>query len=188
MTAVLITLHGGNFVRGDATWDQEQTAMLASLGFIVYQLEFPLTKLEYALASIRHKVGKYKAEHPTLPCYVLGRSSGGYLAKVLFDEGLFSRAAYLAPVFSPMVRAALVPELGKESAGYFDGQAIPATVRWTGIHELLLLATEDRNVPAECFTAEQLAAAKYPGASSHAELVKLVNDDLRKCLSEFFCS
>lgn len=188
MTAVLITLHGGNFVRGDASWDGEQTALLASLGFIVCQLDFPLNKLNYALDSIRHTVYKYKKTYPTLPCYVLGRSSGGYLAKVLFDEGLFSKAAYLAPVFAPMIRTELVPSLGRESAAYFEGQHVPGTARWTPTHELLLLATADQNVPAECFTDEQLAAAKYVGPKSHGEMVKDTSPALRDCLVTFFCS
>ena len=81
MAAILITLHGGNFVRGDASWDGEQTTFLASLGFIVCQLDFPLNKLNCALDSIRHTVDKYKQTYPTLPCYALGRSSGGYLAR-----------------------------------------------------------------------------------------------------------
>ena len=189
MTAVLVTLHGGNFVRGDASWDQEQTSMLRGLGFQVYQVDFPSragTTLAEALAFLRTEVTRLKAQHPTLPCHVLGRSSGGYLAKVLFDEGLFTRAAYLAPVFSPAVRAALVPALGRESAAYFDKQHVAPTAAWSSTHELLLLASDDAQVPAACFTAEQLAAARYPGPRTHTALVTLANDALRETLAEFF--
>jgi hypothetical protein len=187
MTALLVTLHGGNFVRGDASWDQAQTDLLRSFGFQVHQLDFPTTTLSQALAFLRDEVTRLKAQYPTLACHVLGRSSGGYLAKVLFDEGLVTRAAYLAPVFSPLVRATLVPVLGKESDTYFQNvRSIPATSRWTKDHELLLLATDDTNVPRECFTDEQLVAARYLGPRSHSDMVKLASQELGDCLAEFF--
>jgi len=72
---------------------------------------------------------------------VLGRSSGGYLAKVLFDQGEFDRAIYLAPVFTPLIRGIMVPKLGKRQSPYFTDQHVPSTDSWSPDKELLLLAT-----------------------------------------------
>lgn len=83
-TVVLITLHGGGFVEGDSTWDGPQTALLMNMNCYVYQLDFVKTTLEECLRSIRTKVQNLARVHK-LPFYVLGRSSGGYLAKVLYD-------------------------------------------------------------------------------------------------------
>jgi hypothetical protein len=129
--SVLITLHGGNFVKGDATWDVEQTALLRSMGLVVYQLDFPKKTLSHCLIWLREAVLSVRKLHPPgVRCYVLGRSSGGFLAKVLFDEGWFHKAIYLAPVFSPVKRAELLPALGAESAAFFPaGEPVPSTTQ-----------------------------------------------------------
>lgn len=187
MATVLVTLHGGNFVGGDAAWDAEQTQFLKNLGYQVHQLAFPTGSLSAAIAAIREQVDNIKRANPTSYIGVIGRSSGGYLAKVLFDEGLFSKALYLAPVFSPQLRAMIKPTLGAASKGFFENErSIPSTTHWTPTHELLLLATDDENVPPECFTMEQLAAAIYLGPRTHSEMVKIVSNEFRTRVLEFF--
>jgi acetyl esterase/lipase len=184
MTAVLVTLHGGNFVGGDATWDRAQTALLQALGYLVYQVEFPTETLSAALAYLRHKVADLKKGCGSAPFYVLGRSSGGYLAKVLFDEGLFDRALYLAPVFDPLMRAALVPKLGTASQTYFSGQPVPHTRAWTAAKELLLCPVSDKRVPWECFTPEQREHS-IQWTMTHEEICQLVTDDFRGLVRDF---
>ena len=185
---VLVTLHGGGFVGGKPSWDGPQTDALKERGFRVLRVTFALDTLDAALASIRAAVA-----HLRRPRLVLGRSSGGFLAKVLLDEGVFDRAVYLAPVFRPLLRGVLVPALGAKAASYFAGYAaggastgtgaaadlsllpkvIPSTEAWDATRETLVLAVKgtDENVPDELFTPEQLACALRPGPSTHASLI-----------------
>lgn len=177
---VLFTLHGGCFVGGSAAWDGPQTAMLRDLGFVVHQLEFDKSSLDAALEDIRRQVREVAG------AAVLGRSSGGYMAKVLFEEGLFDKAIYICPVLDPATRGRMLPALGARAAPFFKGTTPPALRGWDPRRELLLLAKDDENVPSECFSKEQLDAAVYFGPRSHkgattstsSELARLVRAHL----------
>jgi len=186
MERIVVTLHGGNFVGGDASWDAEQTQLLRRLGFTVHQLAFAKDTLSVSLQSIREQVLELKKQHPASPFFVIGRSSGGYLAKVLFDEGLFSKAIYLAPVFAPILRSVLIPALGQQSRSFFANEVIPASTRWSHGDERLLLATNDENVPLRCFTQEQMEAAQFIGPRTHSEMVKVVSREFRDIVCDFF--
>lgn len=181
---VLVTLHGGCFVGGSAEWDSKQTAALRECGFDVVQLEFPRSNLVETLAWIRDAV----ASCPR-PRLVLGRSSGGFLAKCLLDDGTFDRAAYLAPVFSPLLRAELVHALGTKAAPFFDTLQpvqIPTTHTWQPLKEALFLATHDSNVPDALFTPEQLGAAVRPGPQTHQGVITSTSTALLGALQSFF--
>ena len=186
MTNILVTLHGGNFIGGDSSWDKEQTELLKTLGYIVYQLDFPNTNLENCLESIRQQVKNIRLTHFLSNIYVLGRSSGGYLAKVLFDEGLlFDKAIYIAPVFNPLKRGDLILELGNKSRVFFENQNVPKTNKWFNDKELLLLATNDENVPLHCFTEEQLKYGVYLGPKTHSSLLKTTSKEFQECITNF---
>lgn len=164
---VLVTLHGGCFVGGSVDWDAEQNAALRARGFRVLQLDFPREALASTLAWIRAAV-----EDLPRPRLVLGRSSGGFLAKVLVDDGTFDRGVYLAPVFSPLLRAELKPELGLKAAPFFAGQDVPSTRGpWRADRELLCLALSDDNAPDALFTLPQLECALRPGPRTHTGLL-----------------
>jgi hypothetical protein len=174
MKPILITIHGGCFVGGDSSWDKEQTELLRTLDLSVHQIDLVKDKgLEVCLESIRKYV---RALPESAPKYVLGRSSGGYLAKVLFDEGVFEKAIYLAPVFNPLLRGELVPHLGEKARDFFKDQRVPDTDRFDGMRELLFLAGSDENVPTRCFTETQLREAKYLGINTHAGLLKTTSE------------
>lgn len=168
----ILALHGGCFTGGSVEYDREQNCALRDAGFNVIQLAFPKTS-----------IGAFRAWGKTLSLYLappiclLGRSSGGYLAKELYDlskDGLIplqiDAAIYLAPVFDPFKRADLVPKMKSKTALFFsDGQPIETTPSLDK-QELLCLATKDLNVPRGCFTPAQLAQACELGIESHLDL------------------
>ena len=185
MSSVLVTLHGGNFIGGDSSWDKEQTELLKSMCYIVYQIDFPKTNLKECLESIRCQVKDIRSKYSLLKVHVLGRSSGGYLAKILFDEGIFDKAIYIAPVFDPLKRAELVPELGNKSLRFFENQHVPKTSVWDKDRELLLLALNDENVPTDCFNEKQLECAIYLGPKTHSGLLKTTSREFQECINDF---
>jgi predicted esterase YcpF (UPF0227 family) len=162
---ILITLHGGCFVGGSASWDQQQTKCLESLGFDVHQLEFPKDNFKETIEYIFKYIKDLKES-----VYILGRSSGGFLAKVIHDfrTKLIKKVIYLAPVFNPELRAKINIQFKEKQDYYFrDTRIIPNTDTFDKETELIILATHDENVPKECFTDEQLRNAIYLGIKTH---------------------
>jgi acetyl esterase/lipase len=174
--AAIVTLHGGCFVGGSSGLDKEQTQLLTQLGYTVYQLDFNKECLSKCLEDIRRQVAVLQKQHGK-NLHVLGRSSGGYMAKVLFDEGWFTKAIYLAPVLNPIERGKRVPKLGDKAAPFFAGEQVPVSDKWTPEKELLCLAKEDENVPLECYTHVQKRHAIYLGPTSHSGLVTTTSAD-----------
>jgi acetyl esterase/lipase len=165
----LIILHGGGFTEGSHETELEHSRLFASLGLNVYPLEFVKSSLAECLADIRSQVKNIRCFCNTL--VVLGKSSGGYMAKTLFEEGLFDYGIYVAPVLDPHKRGTLIPKLGKTARSFFKTRP-PALTKWNANRELLLLASNDENVPKSCFThvhAHLLhaAAAAAPPADAH---------------------
>lgn len=169
----LVTLHGGCFVGGSASWDHQQTQMFEKMGFIVHQLEFPKDNLKQTVDFILNYLSKFDDQ----PFYLLGRSSGGFLAKYIFDHyrskllGLKS-VIYLAPVFNPKLRGTLNPTFKDKQDYYFRfaSESDMLTCNFNQNKELLILATHDENVPMECFTKKQLDHAVYLGIKTHKGL------------------
>jgi hypothetical protein len=178
----LITLHGGCFVGGSASWDVEQTKALQECGYIIHQLDFPTNNLSETLRYIRNEIIKLNIPKPHI---VLGRSSGGYLAKCLFDEGIFDIAIYLAPVFSPILRGTMIPMLGEKQQSFFINEIIPHTTSWNSEKEILFLAFDDKNVPDELFTSEQLKLSIRPGPNSHNSLLSCTSKQLLNYINMF---
>jgi pimeloyl-ACP methyl ester carboxylesterase len=172
---VLITLHGGCFTGGSATWDAVQTRFLKDLGYDVHQLEFPKDNLNNTIAWIVDYIRKVKETHNIVN--LLGRSSGGYLAKVIHDTypRLVHKVIYLAPVFSPQHRAIKHPKFKMQQDLYFKKDIVPSTATFDPLTELLFLASNDENVPDSCFTKEQLHNAIYLGIKTHKGLLGTVS-------------
>jgi predicted esterase YcpF (UPF0227 family) len=182
---ILVTIHGGCFVGGNSSYDKEQTQFLKSLFENVYQIDFVKSKLSDTIEDIEIQVKNLKKLHNSKKFIVLGRSSGGYLAKILFDKGLFDKAIYICPVFNPKLREILVPKLGNKSKEYFFNQHIYETDSWNKEKECLFLASEDENVPNSCFTQEQLNYAKYIGPSTHVGMIGCTSEKFRVALIDF---
>ena len=151
---IIVTLHGGCFVGGSASWDQSQTKCLSDLGLDVRQLEFPKDEFEETIKFIHNYIEKIGQ-----PVYILGRSSGGYLAKVIVDKypHLIKKAIYLAPVFNPQLRANIHSKFKSKQDHFFRKSGyIYNTSTINKDKETLFLATHDENVPKECFTKRQI--------------------------------
>ena len=140
---ILITIHGWCFVGGSASYDEEQTAFLKTFFDKVYQIDFIKTKLSETLIDIESQIKKIKEFHKNSDYIVLGRSSGGYIAKVLFDKGLFHKAIYLCPVFNPILRGNKIKHLGIKAHSYFTDEYIYDTNKWNNDCECLFLVDND---------------------------------------------
>lgn len=191
----ILTLHGGCFVGGSASWDKPQTEMLQKMGFTVHQLKFPKDNLQesinFILDYIYDKFEQPESDDSYEPYYILGKSSDGLLAKYIFDNYKarlpnLKHVIYIAPVLNPKLRAILNPKFKYKQAWYFrytlDNDTL--TEEFNPKKEMLLLATHDENVPTECFTQEQIDNAVYLGIATHKELTcttsyafqQLIND------------
>lgn len=162
----IVTLHGGCFTGGSASWDQNQTVMFKQLGYTVHQLDFPKDNLQETITFIVNYLR-------TLPNYILlGRSSGGFLAKYIKDHyslpGLI-KVIYLAPVFAPNIRVTCYPRFKNKQDHFFRNSTIHELDTSADIDdtELLFLATHDQNVPQQCFTKQQLDHAIFLGIKTH---------------------
>lgn len=157
---IIVTLHA-SFVGGSHTWDQKQTNCLQKLGFEVHQLDFPKDNLEETLLFIKHYIDHLLKEKEQEKVYILGRSSGGALAKLMFDQHpeLFYKAIYLAPVFNPEIRGQINTKFYDKQEHFFRLSGYPETNTFDNEKEILILASHDENVPQECFTEEQISCA-----------------------------
>lgn len=210
---VLITLHGGCFIEGNSTWDQEQTQCLRQLNpdqLHVYQLDFKKDNLSTALEDIAYQVKELKRHYSNQSqFYVLGRSSGGYLAKILFDcypknnqssydrevgyyqdwdnkPRLFEKAIYLAPVFNPLKRGQLIPNLGNKAQPFFKNQAEFHTLNFSlSNKELIFIPTHDENVPKECYTEHQRSVAQSLNIKTHSAMCKTISKEFQAKIKEF---
>ena len=208
---VVLSFHGGNFTGGSVKWDKKQNEFLNSLGFEVHQLAFPQNSIFdfyiwMLLPEMRRKLERLNHEFNG-NVYLLGRSSGGYLAKLFWElygqgqgkglsdysyqrgrnkknskkgDGLIKKAIYLCPVFNPCDRFKFKPQFAQNTQRFFTHDT-KLTRLWIPLDttkcfldpkiELLVLATEDENVPSKCFTGEQLTIAKYLGPKSHTGIL-----------------
>lgn len=181
---ILITLHGGCFVNGSALWDKPQTKCLEELGYDIHQLEFPkdnfMETIEYIVDYIKNL---------NQPVYLLGRSSGGYLAKVIFDlyPNLIKKVVYLAPVFNPVLRANINSQFKNKQEYYFRKiKKIPETNTFDKSRELIILATNDENVPKECFTKNQIENSLYIGIKTHKGVLGTTSNIFKKIIVSHF--
>lgn len=166
---ILITLHGGCFTGGSVAWDKKQTECFLNLGFDVHQLDFPKDNFNETIDYVCKYIKKLKSESNS-KIHILGRSSGGYLAKVIFDKynDLIDMGVYLAPVFNPQKRAEINPRFREKHEYYFRNvKEYPNTEQFNKDKELLFLAKNDENVPIECFTTHQIEHAKFIGIDTH---------------------
>ena len=167
----IITLHGGGFTGGSVNWDRKQNVALESLGLKVYQLDFPTNNFEDCMSYLQDKFNQIKSNHPRV--FLLGRSSGGYLAKQLFERNPldFTRVFYLAPVFNPELRAKIYPKFKNRQEFFFrKTTTIPSTKLWDETKEVLFVPHRDQNVPLKCYTLKQLKGVIDLGIQTHSGL------------------
>lgn len=178
---IIISFHGGCFMGGNPSWDKSQNQMLSELGYEVHQVEFPKSHHDFC-----QWVKDYQLSvEPKMPLYCLGRSSGGYLAKVytkLHPE--INKTIYICPVFSPYHRCELKTKFATKTKEFFDSYPI-STTDWDAEREILFLATHDQNVPITCFTDEQLNGAFFLGPQSHSGMLTTTSKKFQDTLIKF---
>lgn len=179
---VLITLHGGCFTGGSADWDKAQTNCLKKCGFDVRQLDFPKDNINDTITYIKNYICELDS-----PVFILGRSSGGYLAKVLFEEypHLIKKAVYLVPVFNPKLRADINMQFRNNQEYFFRDSEYIDTSQFNEQKELLILASNDENVPRQCFSEKQKAFAKYIGIRTHTGVTVTTSKKFRDIVTTF---
>lgn len=168
---IIISFHGGCFMGGNTSWDKEQNQMLSELGYEVHQVEFPKSHSEFCQWAKDYKL----SSDLTMPLYCLGRSSGGYLAKIyskLHQE--INKTIYICPVFKPYHRCELKPQFINKTQKFFDSDPI-LTTDWDSNREILFLASNDQNIPMTCFTDEQLKDAIFLGPQSHSGMITTIS-------------
>jgi pimeloyl-ACP methyl ester carboxylesterase len=161
---IIVTLHGGCFVGGSAEWDKPQTKCIENCGFDVHQLDFPKDNLSDTISYIHEYI-----KNLGTCVYMLGRSSGGCLAKIFYDKypNLIEKVVYLDPVFDPKSRGSVHIKFKDKQDHFFRKSGYPDTSLFNKDNEILILAENSENVPRICFTLEQLGNAMYIGIKTH---------------------
>lgn len=187
MNHILVTLHGGCFVGGSADWDAAQTKCLRNLGIEVYQLDFPKDEFNETIEYICNFIQDLK-KRTEKKISILGRSSGGYLAKVIFNLNIedLHKAFYLAPVFNPKTRAIINPKFkGKQEYYFREVDVLPSTSTFNPDREILFLADADQNVSRQCFTEDQLNHAIRLGIANHSSMTCTVSKAFQNKVIQF---
>ena len=156
MEKCLISLHGGVFIYGNNKQDIKQNNLITEkCNFKIISLNFPKDNFKDTINYLEEKLKIYSKKYKI---YLLGRSSGGYLAKQLFDKypNIIEKVIYLSPCFNPKKREQINPEFKNIQEYYFRySKPIPGTSEFDYNKEFIFLAKEDKNIPIECFTKKQ---------------------------------
>jgi len=173
-TSAVLSFHGGNFVEGSVAWDAAQNDAISNqYRCVVYQIDLPKTCAEFLKWALSQKLRAWlRAVTQTYGALsVLGRSSGGYLAKVFFDihSDVLARAAYLCPVMDPFRRAISVEDKRHGTYAFFGscyfrmGDALKFTNR-----EIILVPCElDPLVPVQAQPREVLLKSVSVNLQTH---------------------
>lgn len=187
----IITFHGGCFSGGDTTYDKEQNILLCNLGYEIHQVYFPKKWIKFKLWCVSYSENLNKMVEPI---FVLGRSSGGFLAKYFYEyhRDSISKAIYIAPVFKPFLRANIKNDFLDKTKLFFndDIDNVDHLCKYYHIKnnqklELIFLSKNDENVPLELFSKEQLENAIYFNNLSHNEILKCADDDFIQQIISF---
>ena len=176
----IISFHGGCFIGGNVNWDKKQNSFLEKCGYKVDQVAFPKRHSKFLKWMREFDFTKYDGK-----IYILGRSSGGYLAKIFYEyhNRKCQGVIYLCPVFNPCFRAEIKPKFKTKTDLFFDHPP-KSTENWDHEREILFLAKDDQNVPNELFTDDQLKSAYHVGPSSHIGMLSCTSDGFRNILME----
>ena len=175
----IISFHGGCFIGGNVNWDEKQNSFLKRCGYNVDQVSFPKRHSKFLKWMREFDFTKYDGK-----IYILGRSSGGYLAKIFYEyhSGKCQGVIYLCPVFNPLLRAEIKTKFKVKTNLFFD-RPPKSTENWDRKRESLFLATRDQNVPNELFTDDQLRNAKYVGPSSHIGMLGCTSSKFKNIIN-----
>ena len=158
----LISLHPGHFVTGSPLLDKDQNFLIHKYCKIkIFDFDYPKDNFNETIKFLGSKVKELSKRYNI---YLIGRSSGGYLVKVLIDSypTLIQKAIYLSPVFNPSVRQRIHPRFKKAQDFYFrNTHPRPKTSQFDPKKEFIFRASDDENVPIQCFTKYQRKFIRY---------------------------
>jgi len=174
----LISLHPGHFVSGSTEMDNKQNFLIhKNCKIKIFNLNYPKNNYEETMKYLNFKLKELSHKYDI---FLIGRSSGGFLAKVLYDLNpkLIKKVIYLSPVFNPLKRQKINTRFKKYQDFYFRFTSnIPETKLFNLNKEFIFLASNDNNIPRECFTAEQKKHIQYFN-KTHAGLIFSTNSKL----------
>jgi hypothetical protein len=171
---VIFCIHGGCFVGGNSSWDKEQNLAFINAGFYIHQPDFDKSSFQNTINDLTKQAIKLKSQITIKKYIVLGRSSGGLLAKHIFDLNIgFDYAIYLAPVMNPYQRMIKRPKFKSKQLLFFgtDDNMKLSTKSSITDNELLLCAENDDNVPFITLSSELQSKAIFLGAKTHIGLI-----------------
>lgn len=179
----IISFHGGCFIGGNTSYDYEQNEMLSNLGYVVIQVDFPKRYTDFI-----YFVENYKFDNIKHPIYCIGRSSGGYLAKIFAETHslIIQKILYICPVLNPLLRCEFKPQFLEKTNKFFEEHTPILFDSFNFNKELILLATEDNNVPLNCFTKEELKFSIFLDIKTHNEMLKTTSNSFKKIVIDFF--
>jgi len=183
---VLITFHGGCFSGGDVSFDNAQNMALEADSSVtkVIQVDFPKTWTNFkkwAHITIPEIVSMY----PDSCIQVLGRSSGGYLAKWIYDNfPAICSGVYICPVWDPIKRMTLLPKFRKATLAFFSEENTVDKLQDLSINEKVYLACNDENVPN--IITKDILNPIYWGPQTHKGMIScktdaFIKDILKTC-------
>ena len=162
MKKCIISLHSGIFIYGDSSEDDKQNDLIEKQSKLkIIRLNFPKDNFKETFQYLEKKIKFYAKKYKV---YLIGRSSGGYLAKQLFNKysKLIEKVIYLAPCFNPKKRQEINPRFSKVQDYFFRySNKIPNTNSFNPKKEFIFLAKDDKNIPLDCFTKEQKRYARF---------------------------
>lgn len=197
----ILAFHGGCFVGGSTEWDCKQNAMLARAGFEVHQVAFPRTTWhEFKNWASSDDMRDFLENKSATFCgalFVLGRSSGGCLAKYMFEihSDLIAKAIYLCPVLQPVERAELVPETETATQAYFGANARALSrddkrrlKRASAERELIIGGKRDARVPLKCFSLVQRKQMRFLRPETHSAVCTCTSQEFGTTVASFLCN
>lgn len=186
----MISFHGGCFTGGSADWDKKPNEVIANNNNLtIHAAEFPKSSFTDFEKWMKSDDTKEWLTHNRVK-YVIGRSSGGYLARKFFKyhRSSLEKAIFICPVLQPIKRAKQLEKFRSRTETFFGKDHDNALVDDTediSKDELVLAATHDANIPKNCYTPGQQESLVYPGPRTHVGMCKSTSPKTLTNISEF---
>jgi hypothetical protein len=178
---IIISFHGGCFSGGKISYNIEQNNLLCDMGFIVYQPEFPKKYSEFKRWCNEYIPPFNKR---SLPIYVLGRSSGGYLAKYVYSNYKFIHGGiYICPILFPSERYNCYPQFKNKTISFFDDEEEDMSICTDSEH--IILGKNDKNIPYYLFSNIMGGNIYVDDSSkSHLEILNQSGSEFRHLVNQ----
>lgn len=178
--AIIISIHGGCFVGGSIHDSNEQNNKLRDLGCTIYQPDFP-KKFSLFKEWCDYYVKQF--ENNLLPIIIIGRSSGGYLSKFIYNRYKFiKKGIYLCPIMFPKKRYEYLSKFQVMTQEFFD--EIEIEFIEYDINEHIFLATEDSHLPINFFVDINVNKYTIEDIKSHYDMLETLDNKLINLIND----